>query len=377
MKLVFISSLSPQGHYSSYVTQGLNQIKDIQLIVYADKNKSNLNEKHSGKVLLVWDKSFLYLHQIIKQLYKDKPNIVHLQQELNMFGGVLTVILFPFLLIALRLMQIKTIVTIHSAVDTNQINNNFVKLFHKNPKYFKPIFLKLVFHYLFKSISFFSDKIIVHTNLTKNTLGNDYSVNLNKILVIPHVIPSKHTSSISTKKYFFYFGYLVRRKGLENLINGFKKYLTKNPKTDFKLILAGGTIPGQELARDEILKTIKNSNNKIIYKGFVNSKTLNHLYKQAYCIVLPAHISIAASGPLAHARSHGKCVIATQTGHLNEEITNNKTGILTNNDFWDKAFETAVVNKSLIKKIEKQSIQLAQLHSPYKTALRHYNEAYS
>ena len=37
-----------------------------------------------------------------------------------------------------------------------------------------------------------------------------------------------------------------------------------------------------------------------------------------------------------HARSYGKCVIASSVGHLVEDIEHLKTGIVTENDRWDE-----------------------------------------
>ena len=86
--------------------------------------------------------------------------------------------------------------------------------------------------------------------MMKDILTKDYGVQEKKIHMIRTIIP-KHTLSKQKKgMYFLYFGYIVRRKGLEKLIHGFAKFHKKHP--DFKLVLAGGTIRGQEKAKDEI-----------------------------------------------------------------------------------------------------------------------------
>ena len=67
-----------------------------------------------------------------------------------------------------------------------------------------------------------------------------------KIKVIATAIPLVDSKKYKKEKYFLYFGYIARRKGLENLIQGFKEFCKKNPKSKFKLLLAGGVIKGQE-----------------------------------------------------------------------------------------------------------------------------------
>jgi len=48
MKVVFVSTMLPSGHYSQYLSGGLSSVTDIELIVYCDKNKENLSIRGCG-----------------------------------------------------------------------------------------------------------------------------------------------------------------------------------------------------------------------------------------------------------------------------------------------------------------------------------------
>ena len=69
-------------------------------------------------------------------------------------------------------------------------------------------------------------------------------------------------------------------------------------------------------------------------------------------MIIPAKISMGSSGPLFHAVSYGKCVIASKVGHFLEDIDHMNNGILTENHEWDKAFQVAADHPELVTKIE-------------------------
>lgn len=370
MKIAFITGMLPSGHYSQYITGGLVQTKKVELLVYTDKDKKNLEITGHGRIIPVWTKSPAFISEIVNQLKTDKPDLVHFQHEINMYGGIFTAALFPLLLFITKLLGFKVVVTVHAAVYKKQVDTEFVRIFNQNPNIVRPFMLKLFFSYVYKLISLISDSIVVHTHLTKKIITSDYGVDEKKVNVIPAAIPEKPYNSGKKEPYFFYFGYMARRKGLGFALDGFKKYITKNPKTKFKLILAGGVIKGQEDSLTEITKMISSSGlqDKIVYKGFIEESEQDSLYEKAYCVIIPAVLSMGSSGPLYHANSYGKCIIATKIGHYLEDIDDGKTGILTDNSRWDEAFELVANNPHLVKKIEDNVYVKARSRSPLKTA---------
>lgn len=373
MKLVFISGMLPSGHYSQYITGGLNEHKDIELLVYADKNPKNREIKNCGTVKTIWSKSLRYIPEILSEIKKDKPEVVHLQHELNMYGGILTASLFPFLVALIRFKGIRVITTVHAAVYKKQVTDGFMKLFHQEAIFMRPFLLKIFFYYIYKFISVFSHSIIVHTQLTKNILVLDYGVNEKKVHVIPIAIPQKKIDNSQKEKYFFYFGYMVRRKGLGFALEGFRRFIEENPESEYKLVLAGGIIKGQEKAYDEILQIIKDNHleQKVIIKGFIEESEQDDLYRRSFAVVIPAVISMGSSGPLFHSVSYGKAVICSKIGHFLEDIDDKKTGILTENDKWHEAFKLATDHPEKISEIERNVELKARSRSPYSTAMKY------
>ena len=292
-----------------------------------------------------------------------------------MYGGLPTAAIFPFLVLWLRFSGYKVVVTIHSVVLKKEIDKDFIALFNVKPILARPFLFKIVFSVIYFLITKFANKSITHTKMMKKSLIFDYHGHPDKIEPIPTAVPSSHRLARKDGDYFFYFGYLVRRKGLGYVLDGFSKFLKKRPKSKYKFIMAGGAIKGQEKSRDEILQSIKEKGlgDKVKYVGFIDQKQQDELYSNAYAIILPAKISIAASGPLYWSYSYRRCPIASDVGNLREEIIAGKTGILTPNSKWDQAFEFAVNNPKTILRIEGNIEEVAKERSPENTASKYAN----
>jgi len=374
MKVVYISTMLPSGHYSQILTCGLAKQEGLDLIVYTDKDPKNLNIKGCGEIKNIWRKGVLFIFDIVNNLVTDKPDVVHIQHEMNMYGSMLSAVAFPILPLMTRILGIPTIITIHGVPSLDQINENFISIFGYNPAIIKPWMLKVYFRLLFGTMGVFSNKVIVHTELMRKVLIKDYGIRADKVVAIPTAIPHAKIYSEMRDKNFLYFGYMVRRKGLENVLEGFKKFLQRNPSSPYKLTLAGGVIKGQETAFEEIKDCINKLgiNDKIEITGFVEQEKQNTLYDRCYAVVVPAILSVAASGPLYHAYSHSRCPIASRLGNFEEEIQPGVTGILTENNSWDSAFETVVNNPELVSKIEKNLLEVAKRRSPEATASEYY-----
>jgi hypothetical protein len=198
----------------------------------------------------------MFIFQILGRLLKDRPEVVHFQHEINMFGGLTTAIVFPFMLIAAKLLKIKVATTVHATVSPNQIDSEFVKTFNQNPKIIKPIFLKLFFSFLYKSICQFSDLCFVHTKTAKQVLLSYYPNGKNKIKVIATAIPLVSQKKYKKKKILLYF---VMPEERSRKYSRFKNLV--KTKNKFKLLLAGGVIKGGRITFE--LQSLFLNRNKI------------------------------------------------------------------------------------------------------------------
>jgi glycosyltransferase involved in cell wall biosynthesis len=147
-----------------------------------------------------------------------------------------------------------------------------------------------------------------------------------KISVIPHGVekqPPKKDLSISPwykekigiqkEKTFdiLMFGFIAGYKGSLLGAQHFFKYLEDNPKTRYRLILAGGKSPtqkdnpGYQKYFKKVVQTSQKSD-RIIHTGFVPEKDLPLIHNKADLILLPYQNLMSSSGPLSLAITHQK-----------------------------------------------------------------------
>lgn len=364
MKIAYVGTLLPETNYFKYLAQSIQE-NGQELLVYADKEPKNLTLGLKD-VFLVWDKSPKFLLQILKRALKDRPKIIHLHHEIGMFGNLKGAIMFPFLLIFLKIFGFKLVVTIHAVVEKEKINLDFLEI-NKFPVHSFLVWpTRTFFTFLNKTIGAVSSKVIVHSEGLRNILIKDYQLKSEKIVVIPHGVPDKADKNIKEPidsawwpkvrghKFCLYFGYLHRRKGLEQVIKGLSMMKKELQASNFKLIIAGGTL--QKDYEESLKKLVVDSNleDDIIFAGFVSGDELSWLLTNCVFVVAPATYSISASGPLAQVIAFEKPVILTKIGVFAEELTDGKSALYVqpeNPAGWEEAIKIMEKDDKLRKEL--------------------------
>lgn len=385
-RIAMVTTLMPETHYSRYLIEALlDKLQEkVSLRIYSNR-EDEVTGLEKADINRCWLQNFLYPVQIAKQAVKDKVRIVHLQHEFNMYGGRATAILFPILILLLKLSRRKVIVTIHAVVPRSEIDSNFLEMFSKMKNKLMVIMLKIVLFYVYTITSWLSDFIIVHSNHLRSILASDYKANAEKILVIPHGVPARDTSAraqeintawwrrVKDKRIILYFGYVVKRKGLEYLIHAFERASKKH--LDYVLVIAGGSLRGHEdyVATLTRLVAEKELSDKIVFTSFVTEMELQELLLLSKFVVLPALYSISASGPLAQAIAFHKPVITVDLGTFREEVVDGVEGLLY--PPWDaQSLEDAMLklmqNRDLLNKMSENMKAKAEERSWANIALR-------
>lgn len=339
--VAMVSTILPETNYTRYLIEAVQSrlTEDVRMLVYCDRREENMAVPLE-EINLVWSSNPLYPFQIIKQVINDKPDIVHLQHEINMYGGPFTAILFPLLMFFLKMIRIKTIVTIHAVIAKDQMDGKLMRTFSWPQS--KPFvrLAKCALSFIFRITSRLASGIIVHSQYLRSILISDYKARKDKVFVIPHGVPDKNVGSrthsfrkewgkhVEGKKIILYFGYVVRRKGLEHLIEAFTNVHENHP--DYVLVMAGGELPYQKeyVVGLKHMVSEKGLKDKIVFTSFLNSGELERLFVLSEFVVLPCIYSISASGPLAIAMHYHKPVIATDIGTFHEDIDDGKDGLL-------------------------------------------------
>lgn len=104
-------------------------------------------------------------------------------------------------------------------------------------------------------------------------------------------------------EYILFLGRIVPEKGLRYLVEAFR-----NVKTDKKLVIAGGASDTSEFMQE--LRTMAESDPRILFAGFVQGQLLEELYSNAYIYTLPSDLE-GMPLSLLEAMSYGNCCLTS------------------------------------------------------------------
>ena len=168
-------------------------------------------------------------------------------------------------------------------------------------------------------------KIVAVSQSTKNDLIRLYNIPREKITVIYEGRNSQifnRKTDRQPKNYFLFVGSLKKSKNVPGLLKGFKYFLEKSGR-NFQLLVVGGNL----WLDQEIKKTIEGLDlqEKIDFRGFVESNKLAKIYQEATALVSPAFYE-GFGLPLLEAMACGCPVICGKDGSQPEVV--GKVGIL-------------------------------------------------
>ena len=112
--------------------------------------------------------------------------------------------------------------------------------------------------------------------------------------------------------YMLFLGRLVPEKGIRYLIEAFKSV-----KTDKKLVIAGGSSDTDDFVKE--LKDLADGDSRILFTGFVQGKTLDELYSNAYLYCLPSDLE-GMPLSLLEAMSYGSCCLVSDIPECAEVV---------------------------------------------------------
>jgi hypothetical protein len=137
MKIVHISIYPDKGKkhieaggVTSYTKNLVNNIhykKGDQVYTLCNKinNKYDSYIEDDINVIRCFDKNPKFIYQLYKEINKIKPDVIHIQQELSLYGNIITAYLLQWLIVLLH--KYTTIITLHGVVSISKINKKFMQ----------------------------------------------------------------------------------------------------------------------------------------------------------------------------------------------------------------------------------------------------------
>lgn len=329
--IVYVTTFPPRECGIATFTQDLTNSFDEMYnpreeakIVAMNLDKTSLYPYDKKKVIFQIsqpdEESYIKAAQYLNNL--DQVTLVNIQHEFGIFGGSYG----SHLLVFLRELKKPVVVTFHTVLPTPN------KELHD-----------IVF-----AINNHICGIVVMTQSSKNILVKDYSIDPDKISIIPHGIhaviftdskKAKHDLGYSKNITISTFGLLSKGKGIEYGIEAMASIVKKFPNAVYLII--GATHPvilknEGEKYRNTLVKKVHNlklENNVFFYNKYLKINELLHFLEATdIYLALPQDPNQAVSGTLSYALGSGKPVISTSFAQAKEDVTD-EVGILV--DFKD------------------------------------------
>lgn len=263
-----------------------------------------------------------YILSIMRESITSGANVVHVQFSYFMFGHEFFTGLFPLLAAGLKLLGKKIVITLHDVVPRLNVTTDFLKRF-TYPRFLK--FKRAAFICFTKLICLMVDKVVVHSEVARRVLIQDYGVPKRKLIVIPHGIDQKPSPPIKINgKMLFhinksrpivsYFGLIRHGKGLEDLVKAWRRVLEK---VDAEMLIIGGRHPYlKDNCYENLVKLIRKLRleRSIHFCGYVPNDKLPAYFTKSDAFIFPYNEwgdVIASSGALSVVAPYLKPIIAT------------------------------------------------------------------
>lgn len=314
------------------LVNGLSKIKDISIdIIDSEQSIAPFKGLHQVKVftfILPYKKTLNLFYRIFRVFNPYVQNIIYAIKtdskifHIQWFNRIHN--LDKLLLVNIyHLLNKKIIYTAHN-VNTLERNNKDNLWNRKTLKYF------------YKKV----DHIIVHNKKSREELIQKFNVGKEKISVIKFGLniftPKKGISKEEAvdklnlplnKKLILFFGAINTYKGLEFLLDAYKKILESN--NEFHLIIAGESRDNDYFKMiNDIINRDFNKNDVSTFFRYIDEDEIEYFFMAADCLVLP-YRAISQSGVHFLSYTFGLPVIATDVGSFkDEDIIEGETGFI-------------------------------------------------
>lgn len=272
--------------------------------------------ENSIKVHRVFWRKPNYIFAVHRELKKINPDVVHIQQELSLFGNSITAYLLQWLV---WLWRDRVVITIHGIVDLKKIDKKFV---HENNSQLPVWMIKLAFRIIYTPLMKWARRVVVHEKLFKEIAVQSYGIKAENVMVIPHGVevlsvinPTQARQKLHIAldaKVALFMGYATGYKGIDLLIEGFAKYAKQEPKA--YLIIGSGKHP--KLLHDETYLAeytrLQQKAAALIpagqyhWEGFIAEDEIGVYYSASDVSLYPYTTAMSSSGPMSFAIGYEK-----------------------------------------------------------------------
>lgn len=318
MKVAHITLYPPKGkkHVSgsgvvSYSKNLVSQIAAEQAVVCDIVHEPEHYSEDNIRVHRVFHRRPSFVRNVHKELKTIEADVVHIQQELALFGGIASAYVLQWLVFLHRK---KVVMTLHGVVDPAKIDAQFVK---ENNSHLPVWLVRLAFRIIYTPLMKWAKQLIVHEEYFKQIVVQSYGIDASKVKVVPHGVEAvERTEQLTARQQLgipeeadvaLFMGYATGYKGLDLLIEGFAAYAHTNPRAF--LVIGAGEHPKlkndavylQEYARLQQKAAELIPTGQYEWHGFIPEDEIGLYYSASDVSLYPYTTAMSSSGPMSFA----------------------------------------------------------------------------
>lgn len=298
--------LSGVAAYSASLTTAIGEDIDVSLIV---QRSADVKAWPGRPLAPSWTRGPALPRQVLRAVRKHQLDLLHVQHEFNLYGGVLQSFLLTGALGVLRRRGTSVVTTLHGVVDPADVDVDFLTA-NALPRNVSLVRVGLTGGY--RALCAASDIVIVHHEHFRQILVQEYSACPAKIAVVPLGFPSRKvvlrrdTGTPQILVLGFLTGY-KRPEVVAEVAEGdalshvaFRFCVGRNP---------ANTTDGYEQRYQDLERRVRALPERATWSGYIPDEEFEDAFLGASVLVLPYTECLSASAVASMALACGTTIV--------------------------------------------------------------------
>jgi glycosyltransferase involved in cell wall biosynthesis len=273
-----------------------------EVIVLAQKS-APLAPLGTATVSPVWSPSLLVAEQVSDAVCRNRPDLLHVQHEFNLYGGLLKGSLLTLMLIGLRRRGLRIVTTVHGVVAPEHVTKDFIT---RNALPGSIRYVQMAFRTAYRALAKSSNLLVVHHSYFLDILVQSYGLNPETVGIIQPGAPEANgfqsTVSGMHGKCILALGFLTGYKLPELLVDVAESNAI--PDVTFNFCIGANPRINDRKYRERyrrLEERVKSLGSRATWSGYVPDEALAATLDRADVLVLPYTecVSISAVAALA------------------------------------------------------------------------------
>jgi polysaccharide biosynthesis protein PslF len=340
LPLVVVSTYPPEhcgvGRDAFAFVQALRALRPVSVVGNVVAGAAPVEPQ----AVFAWTKGDVrFPWQVLKEVRRVAPNgrgIVHVFHHFFLYGGPVTILEFPFLLLLLRVSGYRVVVQFQSVIDPVELQESPAEGLPVRPGTATTWALGQFYRWCDR----LSDALVVCTASMQSLLGTVYRIPPERVHLVPvgwqappAAAPTLPGDRVAGPLVLFH-GFLDVTKGLDDLIDAVAE--DAGSDAELRLIFAGEVSPHLEEPADAFLARLRDRlaqrriADRASFTGYLDAPALGAVLESADIVVLPytMRFSHGGSAVLSRVAGLGRPLIATRISRFADELTDGADALL-------------------------------------------------